>query len=74
MKMDSEIKEIKNSEIPIMDTSSTGSSIGKGHIDKFDLKYFIKRCIIEPVKKEEPKKEVVEKQVSFADFTKDFKI
>ena len=73
MKMDSEIKEIKNSEIPIMDTASTGSNIGKGHIDKFDLKYLIKRCIIKPVKKEEPKKEV-EKQVSFADFTKDFKI
>ena len=73
VKMDSEIKEIKNSEIPIMDTSSTGSNIGKGHIDKFDLKYSIIRCIIEPVKKEEPKKEI-EKQVSFADFTKDFKI
>ncbi|MBQ7031844.1 MAG: DNA topoisomerase IV subunit A [Bacilli bacterium] len=75
IKSDSEIKEIKNSEIPIMDLASNGSSIGKGHIDKFDLKY----NIITSIKKDEDKeikKEVKEKdkQVSFEDFAKDFKL
>ncbi len=75
IKSDSEIKEIKNSEIPIMDLVSNGSSIGKGHIDKFDLKY----NIITSIKKDEVKdvkKEVKEKdkQVSFEDFAKDFKL
>ena len=64
IKSDSEIKEIKNSEIPIMDLASNGSSIDKGHVDKFDLKYNLKHCIVEVIKKEEVKKEV-EKQVSF---------
>ena len=75
IKSDSEIKEIKNSEIPIMDLASNGSSICKGHIDKFDLKY----SIITSIKKDEDKeikKEVKEKdkQVSFEDFAKDFKL
>jgi len=75
IKSDSEIKEIKNSEIPIMDLASNGSSIGKGHIDKFDLKY----NIITSIKKDEDKevkKEAKEKdkQVSFEDFAKDFKL
>lgn len=74
VKSDSEIKEIKNSEIPIMDLASNGSSIGKGHIDKFDLKYSIKCCIVNTEKKEEIKKEEKEKQVSFEDFAKDFKL
>ena len=74
VKRDSEIKEVKNSEIPIMDLASNGSSIGKGHFDKFDLKYNLKKCIVEVIKKEEVKKEVKEKQVSFEDFTKDFKL
>jgi len=74
IKSDSEIKEIKNSEIPIMDLASNGSSITKGHVDKYDLKY----NIITSIKKEE-KKDVKEeikkdKQVSFEDFTKDFKL
>ena len=73
IKSDSEIKEIKNSEIPIMDLASNGSSIGKGHIDKYDLKY----NLITSIKKEEKKEvkeEIKEKQVSFEDFTKDFKL
>ena len=74
IKSDSEIKEIKNSEIPIMDLQSNGSSIGKGHVDKIDLKY----SLIKIMKKEEIKevKEELkeEKQVSFDDFAKDFKL
>ena len=73
IKSDSEIKELKNSEISIMDLASNGSSIGKGHIDKIDLKYITQKVI----KKEEKvveKEPVKEKQVSFEDFTKDFKL
>ena len=75
IKSDSEIKEIKNSDIPIMDLTSNGSNIGKGHIDKFDLKYNIITLIKKDEAKDE-KKEVKEKekQVSFEDFAKDFKL
>ena len=72
IKRDSEIKEVKNSEIPIMDTVSNGSSIGKGQIDKIDLKYELIK-VVEVLEKEEVKEEK-EEQVSFSDFTKDFKI
>ena len=74
VKSDSEIKEIKNSEIPIMDLSSNGSSISKGHIDK----YAVKANLVSIMKKDE--KKIIEeekqenRQVSFEDFTKDFKI
>lgn len=73
IKSDSEIKEIKNSDIPIMDLSSNGSSITKSHVDKYDLKYEI----VTIIKKDESPKEVVstkEKQISLEEFTKDFKI
>ena len=73
IKSDSEIKEIKNSEIPIMDLISTGGSITKGHVDKISLK----SEIIKVVLKEETKKEIIkkeDKQVSFEDFSKEFKI
>ena len=56
-----------------MDTSSTGSSIGKGHIDKIDLKTDLIKIEFKEEKKEEVKLKE-EKQVSFDDFTKDFKI
>ena len=73
IKSDSEIKEVKNSEISIMDVTSTGSSIGKGHVDKIDLKTDLVKIEYKEEKKEEIKSKV-EKQVSFEDFTKDFKI
>ena len=38
LKSDSEIKEIKNSDIPIMDTQSTGSSISKYMVEKVFVK------------------------------------
>lgn len=74
IKSDSEIKELKNSEVPIMDLASNGSSIGKGHIDKIDLKYNLLKIAKKEEKEVVEKKEVKEKQVSFADFTKDFKL
>lgn len=75
IKSDSEIKEIKNSEIPIMDVTSTGSNISKNHIDKIDIKSENMKFEYKEEKvKEEVKNEKKEKQVSFEDFTKDFKI
>ena len=74
IKSDSEIKELKNSEIPIMDLASNGSSIGKGHIDKIDIKYNILKIVKKDEEKKEEIKEQKEKQVSFEDFTKDFKL
>ena len=75
IKKDSELTEIKNSDIAIMDLQSTGSSITKGYVDEYILKTNIIKC---DSKKEEPikeeKAEVKEKQVSFEDFTKDFKL
>ena len=74
VKSDSEIKEIKNSDIPIMDLQSNGSSITKNYVDKYDIKYDLVKIVNELPKTEEVKEEKVEKQVSFEDFTKDFKI
>ncbi len=77
IKSDSELKEIKNSDIPIMDLQSNGSSIAKGHVDKFALKYKVETAMQKEEKREveEIKEEKHEsKQVSFEDFTKDFKL
>ena len=74
IKSDSEIKEIKNSDIPIMDLQSNGSSITKNYVDKYDIKYDLVKIVNELSKTEEKTEEKVEKQVSFEDFTKDFKI
>ena len=72
IKMDSEIKEIKNSEIPIMDTISNGSNIGKGHIDKFALKYNILSIGDNNGKTNKIEEKVQEP--TFEEFTEDFKI
>ena len=76
IKSDSEIKEVKNSDIPIMDLASTGSNISKCKIDKVN----IKKEIVSYLKKKEEVKEVVEEpkviqdQLSFDNFIDDFKI
>jgi hypothetical protein len=76
IKSDSEIKEVKNSDIPIMDLASTGSNISKYKIDKVN----IKKEIVSYLKKKEEVKEVVEEpkviqdQLSFDNFIDDFKI
>lgn len=79
-KIDTDFYELKNSEIPIMDLASTGSSV-KYNYDLFTLK----RELIDLTKdaKEEQKEEVLEinqkpskkeEQLSFASFIDDFKI
>ena len=83
VKSDSEIKELKNSDIPIMDLLSNGSSVSKSLIDKVAIKKDLEKILFEPVKetdavleektKDTPEKNLV-KQVSFDDFTSDFKL
>lgn len=79
-RIDTDFHELKNSEIPIMDLASTGSSV-KYNYDLFTLK----KELIDLTKdaKEEPKEEVLEinpkpskkeEQLSFASFIDDFKI
>ena len=76
IKSDSEINEVKNSDIPIMDLASTGSNISKYKIDKVNIK---QELISYLNKKVETKEETVEDkkepdQLSFANFIDDFKI
>ena len=79
-RIDTDFHELKNSEIPIMDLASTGSSV-KYNYDLFTLK----KELIDLTKdtKEEPNEEVLEinqkpskkeEQLSFASFIDDFKI
>ena len=79
-RIDTDFHELKNSEIPIMDLASTGSSV-KYNYDLFTLK----KELIDLTKdsKEDPKEEVLEinqkpskkeEQLSFASFIDDFKI
>lgn len=76
MKCDSEITEVKNADIPIMDISSTGSLITKQKLDdirpKWDVFTLEEDKVKEPVKEEAPKN--MEAQLSFDDFINDFKI
>ena len=83
IKSDSEIKEIKNSEIAIMDLISTGSSITKHKIDairkKCELESFLKKennkennTYIE--KEEERIEKPKVKEFTMADFLDDFKL
>ena len=65
LKSDSQITEIKNSDIPIMDISSVGSNISKYKIDDYKLKNNIISL------KEENKED---EQLSFENFINNFKI
>ena len=77
-----EIMEVKNSDIPIMDTMSTGSSISKIKANyiilKKDIEDFKEDNTSSKDKEEKKDIEVIEtketKQLSFMEFTKDFKI
>ncbi len=82
LKSDSEIKEIKNSEIAIMDFVSTGSAITKHKIDAIE-----KKCeLLSYLKKETKKSDIIEneehpieerpkiKEFTMADFLDDFKL
>lgn len=74
-KIDTDIKELKNSDIPIMDLLSTGSQF-KENYEMFSLK---KELIdltkkIKEIKEEDVTKIQKEEQLSFASFIDDFKI
>lgn len=74
-RVDNELFELKNSEVPIMDLASTGSGV-KYNYDLFTLK---QEGISLEEKKEEVSKEEVEvpkenKQLSFDNFVEDFKL
>ncbi len=71
MKCDSEISEIKNSDIPIMDISSVGSQLVKYKIDDFKPKNDI---ITLEEKEEEKENQKVQEQLSFENFINNFKI
>lgn len=71
-KVDTDIKEVKNSEIPIMDITSTGSVLNKKSVDLWALKPVDVNLITKEEKKEEIK--VEQEQLSFKDFVEDFKI
>ena len=78
MKCDSEITEIKNADLPIMDMASTGSQVTKQKVDEFNPKYEVIEEKLDNIK-ETP--EVVEEvtqpkeaQLSFDDFINGFKI
>ena len=57
-----------------MDLSSNGSAITKGYVDNYDKKYEVLKEIEKEKKEIEEVAEVEEKQITFDDFTKDFKI
>ena len=87
LKTDGEFKEIKTTELPIMDLSSTGSTICKTPVEEtFKVAELVERKIefyqSNPDKKEEPKKEELElpalkeeaKELTIDDFVDDFKL
>ncbi len=72
---DTDIKEIKNSDISIMDLASTGSVVTKGKLDNASLKKDLINLKDKIVKKEEPVTvDNEDKQMSLDDFTENFKI
>ena len=74
MKKDNEITEIKVADIPIMDLLSNGSNITKGYVDEFKIKNDPIKIINKEEVKVEEKEDVKEEQISFEDFTEDFKL
>ena len=76
-KIDTDIHELKNSDIPIMDIASTGSQV-KFNYDLFALKKELvdltKTTTEEPTEVEEIKSTKKEEQLSFDAFIDDFKI
>ena len=76
-RVETDIHELKNSDIPIMDLSSTGSQV-KFNYDLFALKKDLidltKKSLEEPVVEEEPKLAKKEEQLSFDSFIDEFKI
>lgn len=81
LKSDSEVKEIKNSEIAIMDLASTGSVITKHKIDtiykKKELESYLRKDEKKESKEDIPNEEREDKKIkefTMDDFLDDFKI
>ena len=80
LKMDTEIKGIKASDIPIMDLASTGSTISKQVVDDaFIVSTLVEKKLDEDApKKEEVKEKTIEKEeieeLTIDDFLDDFKL
>lgn len=78
LKIDGEFKEIKPTELPIMDLASTGSTITKNNIEaSFKVAPLVERKIElnEQTQKEENKKEPKEnEELTIDDFIDDFKL
>ncbi len=81
LKSDSELKEVKVSEIPIMDVSSTGSMISKYNLDdtakECVLEEYVSKKKEEKIKEEDtPKEEKNEKieELTIDNFIDDFKL
>lgn len=76
IKADSEIREEKNSELPIMDLQSNGSSISKYDIDgsfvKVDLVSYLNKKEEKVVKQDEKQEDP--KEMTIDDFIDDFKL
>ena len=77
LEFDNEIKEIKNSDISIMDLASTGSSISKYNLEeifiKTEKKSYVKKKPVESIEESQGKKEEV-KEFTMDDFLDDFKL
>ena len=78
-KIDNDFKEIKNSEIPIMDITSTGSVITKENVELWapkaeEINLIRKDNKDDNVNTEEEKPKKNSEQLSFASFVEDFKI
>ncbi len=79
VKSDSEIREIKNSDIAILDMASTGSTISKYKVDAVSKKVDLESYLKKESKQEEnisgvKEKEVKIKEFTMEDFLDDFKI
>jgi hypothetical protein len=74
MKCDSEITEIKNADIPIMDAQSIGSQLTKQKVDEFKPKFDVINGNNSDVSDNNEIIENKEGQISFDDFVNDFKI
>ena len=74
IKIDTDIKEIKNSDIPIMEVQSNGSNIVSGSVDKFDILVNIEKVETEDLKEEVEVVQNDNKQLSMENFLEDFKL
>ena len=76
-KIDGDLKEVKNSDIPIMDLASTGSGLTKKELNDVAIKKELEKYTKKEVKTEVVEEKPVEnkiKELTIDDFLDDFKI